>query len=223
MCLLPAPDLALARLAVSAAAPAASAPLPQGHPIRQGLRDDDDSSDEELFSRCRIMDHQPATEALRVRIRRKVPCRSPREHAFRELAQREVRQRQWRLGITSYEQYLQWEMVQVFQVEFDYEDGPFPAIHPFDCVACSGRDMPDRTACVFHQFAIAESQLLELWRRWDHRMYPINPIDLLGEDDTTDWEAPVGQVVYPADRWLVPGSSAYFDFLTPHHNASVLA
>ena len=72
--------------------------------------------------------------------------------------------------------------------------------------------MPDRTACVFHQFAIAKSELLELWRRWDYRMYPINPIDLLGSDDTTDGEAPVSQVVYPGDRWLVPGSSAYFDF-----------
>ena len=109
-------------------------------------------------------------------------------------------------------------MVQVFQVKFDYEDGPFPAVHPFDCVSCSGRDMPDRTACVFHQFPIAESQLLELWRKWDNWMYPINPIDirnspeLSGTDDDTEWEAPVGQVVYPGDRLLVPGSSAYFEF-----------
>ena len=68
---------------------------------------------------------------------------------------------------------------------------------------------------VLHRAQVSrhEQLLLELWRRWDHRMYPINPIDLLGEDDTTDWEAPVGQVVYPADRWLVPGSSAYFELV----------
>ena len=176
------------------------------------MRYDDDSSDEELFNHCRVMDHQPATEALRLRIRQKVPFRSPREDAFRELAQREVCHRQWRLGITHYEQYLQWEMVQVFQVEFDYEDGPFPAVNPFGCVRCSGQDVPDCTVCLFHQFAITESELRELWRRWNHRMFPINPIDLGGEDDTTDWEAPVGQVVYPGDRWLVPGSPAYFKF-----------
>ena len=103
-------------------------------------------------------------------------------------------------------------MVQLFQVEFDYEDGPFPAIEPLGCPSCSGQGMPDCTACLFHQFAIPESQLLELWRRWDHHMYPINSIDLLGPDDDTDWEAHVGQVVYPGDRWLVPGSSAYFEF-----------
>ena len=88
VCLLPTPDIPLARLAVSAAAPAAPALPPQGHPIRQRVRDDDDSSDEGLFSQCRIMDHQPATEALRVRMHREVPSRSPREDAFRELAQR---------------------------------------------------------------------------------------------------------------------------------------
>ena len=147
-----------------------------------------------------------------MRIQLKLPFRSPWEHAFREMTQREARHRQWRLGITSCEQYVQWDMVQVFQIEFDYEDGPFPAVEPFGCLLCSGHGIPDHTVCPFHQFAISESHLLELWRKWDHPMYPIKPIDLLGSDDDTDWEAPVGQVVYPGDRWLVPGSSAYFDF-----------
>ena len=48
-----------------------------------------------------------------------------------------------------------------------------------------------------------EAQLYELWQKWDHPMYPINPMD---------WQDPEGHEDYPSDSWLVPGSTAYFQF-----------
>ena len=168
---LPTPDTALARLAVSAAAPTAPTLPPQGHPISQRFKRD--ASDDELFAQCRIMDHQQASEALRVRMRRKVAVRTPRENAFRELAKREIQTRQWRYGITEYDQHQQWEGVQVFRVDFDSEEGPSLAVEPADCTLCGGQWLPLRTACPYHQFAISETQLHELWQRWDPRMDPI--------------------------------------------------
>ena len=79
-------------------------------------------------------------------------------------------------------------MVQVFQVNFDYEDGPFPVKDPAGCKSCFGQWLSDGLACPYHQFAIHESQLHQLWRRWDHRMDPINPID---------WQDPEGHDDYP--------------------------
>ena len=98
-------------------------------------------------------------------------------------------------------------MVQVFQVKFDYEDGPFPVKDPAGCKSCSGQWLPDGIACPYHQFAIRESQLRELWQKWDHRMDPINPID---------WQDPDGHEDYrdtTSDSWLVPGSVNCFEFL----------
>ena len=135
VCLLPAPDLALARLAVSAAAPAASAPPPQGHPIRRRVIRRSGSSDEELFDQFLMRDHRPAMETFRAR---KEPFMTPREHAFRDLAKRETQNRQWRCR----EQHRQWEIVHVFQVKLDYEDGPFPVKDPFGCRSCSGQWLP---------------------------------------------------------------------------------
>ena len=210
--LLPAPDLALARLAVSAAASAASAPPPQGHSIIyvDSWRYLRDAGDEALFTQCRVMDHQPATEALRIRMRRKVGIQTPRENAFRNLAMREVRSQQWRCGITIHDQYRQWEMVQVFRVEFDTEEGPDPAVEPNNCTLCGGQWLPLRTACPYHQFAISETQLHELWKKWDPRMDPINPI----EQEYCDLRELFGpsQMIFPSDGWLIPGSPAYFDF-----------
>ena len=82
------------------------------------------------------MDHQPATEALRVRMRRKVGIKTPRENAFRNLALREVRTKLWRCGIMTYDEYRQWEMVQVFQVDFYTEEGPSSAVEPVNCTLC---------------------------------------------------------------------------------------
>ena len=156
------------------------------------------------------MDHQPATETLRMRMRRKVGIRTPRENAFRNLALREARTRTWWYGITIATQHRQWEAVQVFQVDFDTEEGPSPAVEPENCTLCGGQWLPVRTACPYHQFAISETQLHELWQRWDPRMDPINPI----EEDYCDLRMRSGlsRMIFPADGWLIPGSSAYFEF-----------
>ena len=146
------------------------------------------------------MDHQSATEALGRRIQRKVPFRTMRENAFRELAEVEVPHRQRRCK----EHFQQCEMVQVFQVKFDYEDGPFTFKDPAGCTSCSGQWLPDGLACPYHHFVIRESQLHELCRRWDHRMDPINPID---------WQDPVGYEDHPSNSCLVPGATDYFEFL----------
>ena len=101
-------------------------------------------------------------------------------------------------------------MVQVFRVEFDTEEGPSPAVEPDNCTLCGGQWLPLRTACPYHQFAISETQLHELWQKWDPRMDPINPI----EQDYCDLRELFGpsQMIFPSDGWLIPGSSAYFDF-----------
>ena len=135
---------------------------------------------------------------------------TPRENAFRDLAMREVRTRQWRCGITPYDQYRQWEMVQVFQVDFDTEECPSPVVEPVGCTLCGGQWLPLHNTCPYHQVAISETHLLELWPRWDPRMDPINPI----EQEYTDLrETYPGRMILPADGWLVPGSSAYFEFI----------
>ena len=149
-----------------------------------------------------MRDHRPATETFRAReILRagKGQIMPAREHAFRDLAKREVQHRQWRCR----EQHRQWEVVQVFQVKFDYDDGPFPVKEPLGCPSCSGQWLPEGLACPYHQFAIRESQLYELWQKWDRSMYPINPIEV-----QYSW----GHEDYPSDSWLVPGSTPYFQF-----------
>ena len=134
---------------------------------------------------------------------------------------REVRSRQWRCGITIHDQYRQWEMVQVFRVEFGTEEGPDPAVEPNNCTLCGGQWLPLRTACPYHQFAISETQLHELWQRWDPRMDPINPI----EQEYCEKRELFGpsQMIFPSDGWLISGSSAYLISLTRLHNASALA
>ena len=119
--------------------------------------------------------------------------KTPRENAFWDLAIREVRTRQWRSGITTYDQYRQWEMVQVFRVEFDTEEGPSPAVEPDNCTLCGRQWLPLRTACPYHQFAISETQLFELRQRWDPRMDPINPL----EQEYTDLREAFGTDDFP--------------------------
>ena len=119
-----------------------------------------------------------------------------REMSFRDLAEREVPGKRW--GGENWGLHQQ-ELFQVFQVEFDYDgDGYGPSLFRrpdvFDCRDCASQGRNARP-CPHQQFAIDESQLLKLWRNWNLRMYPINPID--HEED---------------DGWDLPGSSAYFEF-----------
>ena len=177
-----------------------AASAPQGHPISQSWESVDDSSDEELFNRFCVKDHKSDMDVLCGRIQKKVSFRTPRENAFQELAERKVPHRQWRCK----EHFRQWEMVQVFQVKFDYEDGSFPVKDTGGCKSCSGQWLPDGLACPYHQLASRESQLYELWRRWDHRIDSINPIE---------WQDAEGHEDYPSDSGLVPGAADFVKFL----------
>ena len=57
------------------------------------MRDDgEDFEDELLFNQWFVVDHQPATEALRMRIPQGVPVMTMWEMSFRDLAEREVRE-----------------------------------------------------------------------------------------------------------------------------------
>ena len=175
VCLRPTSDLALARLAVSAAAPAASAPPPHGHPISQDREYADDSSDEELFNQFCEIGHMPATLTFRI-----MRPRTVRAMSFQDLAEREVQHKYSRC-----ERERPGEHVQVFQVDFGYDSEGRPTLDekpsPVDCRCCMGR-APGPLACPDHQFALSECQLRFLWRNWVPDMDPINPVDH-GYDD----------------------------------------
>ena len=112
--LLPAPDIALARHALAAAASAAPVLPPQGHLISPWREYGDVASNEELG-------HLPATLILRT-----MRPRTVRALSFQNLAEREAQHRQWRC---EYEK--PGERIQVFQVEFDNgdHDGGRPSLY----------------------------------------------------------------------------------------------